>query len=227
MIELKEEINKITINSFYSFWQKTKTNNALAFDSWNQGTLAKYYLLPLGKTHIGIPKVQDISEEHQPFINLFSGNAFGNKEVQLCVDSTLQEEFYRFWKKQFPMPLKETFFLISGKLVPLHHALNVLFNEPEDFIKQCLSTKYTVTGIPDHLSLRRVLDTIFSQQNRHLSTEQKIACTLAYCTNHKILFKRIEAQNILYDFIRDYPESKNCFSKYQQDISHDENHNIF
>lgn len=150
-------------------------------------------------------QVKDFSS-HRHLISLYHTqkkiNDYSSKVINgIKIAEKSQAAFFKHWMEELPSQYYSELFKIAGKIIPLSIRLSVLSDNLPLFIQQFTSPKHNSVSIPSNKELQNV----FSIVNTYIKDKKTCLDSIFnYCVHHSIVFKRIEAQSILYDFLHSY-----------------------
>jgi hypothetical protein len=208
----KNYINSITLTCYENFWLSHRDIYDLVIEKKKWKTPIKYFIIPKQKVLQAHTILEKIEEKHKENFTLFFLKSEKDEQIELTIDCDLWEEFYIFWKKTFSKNMLEDFYTISGKIVPLKNALLALENNYTDIYDQFTSSKGTFSGLPTNKEFETLLELFFKLP---MKADLKLNALLKFCNNHKALFKRIESQNILYDYVKKNSENDSNETTFQ------------
>lgn len=144
-------------------------------------------------------------------INLYATQAqldsYKNPYITFHIQDGLEQNFFLIWLENTPLQYYDELFSISGKIIPLSVRLKAVLSEGTTSTQQSLfeslikAKKKNVVRTPTNQELQMVLSTL---ENFICSDNKKIELLEAYCKNHTVLLNRIEAQTILFNYIKKF-----------------------
>lgn len=221
MNPIKQKINSITLQAYVDFLNNNPDYVLLCNDK-GYDTLPNYTIKPTQELLPSEKPITNLSQIHIDNFDIYHKKLappYKNKEnhCDIFVWKSIQKEFYLYWKSCFKDSDLLHFYTISPRIIPLHTSLSFLknLNLMEDFHQQFISAKYPIMFLQTIKQFANILDLLHSS---NINNEQREKMLLTYCSNNKLLFRRIECQNILYEFVNQY-ELSNDFELYYPDIN--------
>lgn len=217
----KKIIDDLTLTTIECFLEEN-SNFILTYEDHNKSKykIPQYTIKPPLQLMHGDKVVGFLSDLHIKNFSLFH-KKLGFSETNhanachILVHPEIEQLFYFYWQKQFPNILINDFYQVSGKIVPLKNTINFLYNlSLEDmFVNQIIHSKSLLTGLPTTEDFIIMLELIEKIQPKKI-----IPSLFQFCTNNKTLFKRIESQNILQNFLNAHEHITDDFIMFQKDI---------
>lgn len=226
---IKQKVNSITLKAYITFL-KSNPDYVLLYNDKGWDTLPNYTIKP----------VQELLPSEKPILNLLDihidsfdiyhkklSHPYKNKEnhCDIFIWDSIQKEFYLYWKYCFDSKDLSNFYTVSPRIIQLHNSLSFLKhnNQMEDFYQQFISVKYPLMFLQ---TIREFANTLELLHGSVIDNEKRDKMLFTYCCNNKLLFKRIECQNILYEFVKQYQLTNN-FTPYYADINKNESKDLF
>ena len=226
---IKQKINTITIKAYVSFLNNNP-DYALLYNDKGWDTLPNYTIKPIQELLLSEKPILNLLDIHIDNFDIYHkklSHPYKNKEnhCDVFIWNSIQKEFYFYWKSCFEEQDLSHFYTVTPRIIPLHKSLQFLkdSNKMEDFYQQFISAKYPVMFLQTISEFSNTLDLLHSS---NIDNEKREQMLFAYCCNNKLLFKRIECQNILYEFVEQY-QLNNNFSPYYPDINTNESKDLF
>lgn len=210
MTTIDKKTNQLLITIFIKFYKMNQDRFILTFEeSYNRNVT--YCIIPKGISLSNKTIVEKLNNSLLSQFNIFNPKNKQDKELQLNVHCSLEKEFYLFMIQEFPNDLIDSFYQIAGRFFSLDKCLSFL-DDDDKILKQFTLITAKFQNLLSNDALKTILNTIMQCK---APSNTKLQAILQFCNNNKILFKRVETQNILYNIISSYPEAQNLFNDFQ------------
>lgn len=226
---IKQKVNELTLKAYLDFL-KNNTNYALLYNDKTNNSLPNYTIKPVNEllsSEIPIKNLLEIHIENFDIYHKKFSHPFKNKDnhCDLFVWDNIQKDFYMFYKSLFDEKHIPYFYAINTRIIPIENSLRFLKdnNSIEQFCEQFVAVKYPTMFLQSNKSFSNTID-LLNWNKLNLEVINKILFT--YCNNNKLLFKRIECQNILHELVQQYSLNENL-SKFYPDIHTNSKESLF